>query len=211
MSARAITLATFQTLQAFLSDPESKICGVQVDGRPPASAGQIYYAVWWGKASARRDGTVVSVVDLDHSVNITITLRPEAVPDDRRGKAVTDPNHLFDLAEALAAPPGQVVTGGGLGGRFPGAETATSTGVIQGNYNLMNLANGLIPGTIQYAELNSTVATVNGFTEPLWLIDYGPLVERPATWVRGKTGEGGNVYSLDVRFGFARRLQAGIE
>jgi hypothetical protein len=195
MSARAIVVATQASLAAFLNDEIGELSGVQVDGRPPPKAGQLYYAVWWSKGTnvARQEGeTIAAVTEFLHTVTVTITAKLGVVPQDRRGKKVSDPNELFDLAEALFALP------------------TPEGGLIHGNYALMDAANALIPGTVEYCEVRGGTATVNGFAEPLLAIDYGPLMPRDAKWVSATPGTNPDVYSIDVRFGYARRMQTGI-
>ncbi len=77
------------------------------------------------------------------------------------------------------------------------AEGLAAPGVIQGNYaELIDVANDLI---------DPAGTSTNGFEEPLWVLGYGPVEEKPANWVRAKDGK--DVYAIEVRFGKARRLQ----
>jgi len=176
VSIRALLKAVETRLRsaAVLDDPQGKLCGIGVDGRPPANAGQVWYSVWWPGSRANLDHTDVAAVDVEHAVTVTITARLGVAPFDRRGGKIATSGDLLDLAEDLATP-----------------------GVIHGCYeHLMNVAN---------VDIDGFGATTNGFEEPLWLLDYGPVVEKPATWVHAKDGK--DVYAIDVRFGKARRLQ----
>lgn len=79
------------------------------------------------------------------------------------------------------------------------AERIAAPGVVHGNYaEVLAAANALIPGF---------GVTTNGFVEPLWLLGYGPVVEQGPGWVGARDGK--DVYSIDVRFGRARRLAVG--
>lgn len=186
MSIRAILKAVETRLRstAVLNDPLGKKCAIQETGRPDPGFGQLYYAVHWGGATADSMIHEVGHVDMEHAVNVTITARVGVVPTDRRGDVISTAGELFDLAEAIAAP-----------------------GVIHGNYaEVMNVANGLIPGTAEYEVLNPGYGiTVNGFVEPLVLLGYGPLQEQPASWAGGRHGKN-DLFTITVRFGRARRI-----
>lgn len=186
MSARALLKAVEARLRsaAVLDDPDGKRCGVQIDGRPPGQAGQIYYAVHWSGARDRQETTTADQVDLEHQVTVTISARFGVAPPDRRGAKLVADGELLDLAEALAAP-----------------------GVIHGNYaDVINAANALIPGTEEYDAANGGGATTNGFIEPLQLLGVGPVTPKNKDWMTSHLSP--DVYAIEVRFGRARRLQS---
>lgn len=189
MSVRALLRATETSLRTLLGDSDGRTVAVRPPpGKPAPFVGQTFYAVWYGGCKARRDHTEIEYTDVDHTLTVTITSRQGYSPDDRRGRTIdTNDGSLLALAEALAVP-----------------------GVIHGNYTLMNAANALIPGTAAYVAASADpedVATVNGFIEPLWLLDYGPEKQQGPEWVGAK--EGKDVWSIDVRFGLARRITVG--
>jgi len=187
MSARAITKAVETRLRsaAVLNDLTGRVSGVQVSGQPPQNMGQLYYAVWWSGGVSPNDGRIANPADVYHSVTVTITAREGVVPLDRRGATIFTAADLIDLAETLASPD-----------------------TILGNYaEVMNVANALIVGTAEYSAANGGVPpiTTNGFIEPLLLLGYGPVMEKPGTWVGSK--DGSDCLVIDVKFGKARRLQ----
>lgn len=185
MSIRAILHGVETVLRsaAVLDDPDGKICGIQGTGKPPAKFGQIYYAVHWGGARADRDARIVSVIDAYHDVTVTITAKVGYIPQDARGRVISDSLQLLDLAETLASP-----------------------GILHGNYTVLSEANALIVGTAEYAVAHPTVpVTTNGFEEPLILFDYGPIKEESPAWISAR--EGKDIYTIPVRFGRARRTQ----
>lgn len=166
-----------------LNDPDGKICGVQPDGRPPPSAGQWYYAIWWN-GSDQVDPNPLSH-DVDHSVTVTITAKMGYAPRDRRGARVVLDTELIGRAEAVAG-----------------------VGVIHASQDVIDEANTLIVGTAEYvADAGSGTPTVNGFVEPLRLLGYGPIREQGSDWVYSDSEHAPTVLTIDVRFGGAKRVQ----
>lgn len=84
MSISALLNATRDQLRDILADPDGKIVTVGVDGRPPASCGQLAVVVSF--AGAR---TIAPLVDGGDDrlfdVAVTITHRTAYAPRDRRG------------------------------------------------------------------------------------------------------------------------------
>lgn len=121
MSTRALLKAVETRLRsaACLSDPDGKVVGVQPDGRPPAKAGQWYYAVH-GAGVSQDDQNSLSH-DRRHAVTVTITRRVAEIPRDRRGERLTVADELLDLAEQVGD-------------------------WLHMDYRSMNAANALIPG-----------------------------------------------------------------
>lgn len=180
MSISALLRGGESRLRTVLSADE-KTVGVRLaPGRPPPKMGQLYYAVSWG--GGRGDDHNPQSSDILHGLTVTLTARLGFAPNDRRGKVVSDPAGLYDLADAIAGKD-----------------------VIHGNWATITAANALIPGTAEYVAIHGGSASVNGFTETLVLLGFGPEREESPEWV-GATSES-DVYAIDVRFGEARRVQ----
>lgn len=185
MSVAALLTAVESRLRsaAVLNDPNGEISGAQEDGRPPPFAGQWYYAVWW-PGSRQTDANPLSL-DVEHAVTVTITARMGYVPKDRRGAYLKATGELEQRAEAVAVA---------VHAEYAGVTVA---------------ANALIPGTAEWAaaQLPPVSPTKNGFVEPLRFLDYGPVKKQSAEWVGAKPESNAAVYTIDVRFGGARRVQ----
>lgn len=79
------------------------------------------------------------------------------------------------------------------------AEAIAAPGLIHGNYAAV------------FATANTNIdgagSTTNGFIEPLWLIGYGPVMEKGPAWIGAENGK--DIYAIDIAFGRARRLTLG--
>ena len=147
--------------------------------------------------SKKQDHSVAEQEDKGVEVTVTITGRMGGVPTDRKGKVISTMSatgkdylnlYLIDLAEYIAIDDPKV---------------------IHANYeDVMNVANSLIIGTEEYSAAHGNIppVTTNGFVEPLQLLGYGPVVEQPASWIRSENSKPGDIMSIEVRFGLARRL-----
>lgn len=164
-------------------DAVGRACGIHDDGRPPNSAGQTFYAVWWG--GGRGTDRNPQRHDVTHAVTVTLTARLNYAPRDRQGDRLAGVGDVYDLVDAIAAP-----------------------GVIHGSWDVVNYANEFIAGTAAWAALDedNRAVSVNGFVEPLVL---GPFNRRPtpAGWL-GADGAPKDVVVFDVRFELARRIQS---
>lgn len=183
MSIAALLTAVETRLRSVLSDPNGEVCGAQEDGKPPPFAGQFYYAVWW-PGSRQTDQNPLSL-DVEHQVTVTVTARMGYAPRDRRGAILKAVAQIEQQAERVAE-------------------------AVHANYaELMNVANANVVGTAEWAaaQVPPVAATKNGFVEPLRFIDYGPVKKQSAEWVGAKPDSNAAVYTVDVRFGGARRVQ----
>jgi len=181
VSVNALLKAVEARVRDLLADPAGKLAGVQLDGRPPPNCGQWYYAVHW--AGGRGSGSVGDH-DVTHAVTVTITARMAYAPQDRRGARLTLDGELIARAEALAGP-----------------------GVVHGSYAVLNAANALIAGATTGPAPDFDEPTVNGYVEPLCLLNWGPVAERDGAWVDSEEDDPPTVLSVEVRFGLARRVQ----
>lgn len=162
-----------------------KLCGVTVaPGRPHPNFGQLFYSVHW--SGGRGNDRNPQRHDVLAAVTVTITAKMANVPRDRRGLRATTPAELMDLVDQVAGPD-----------------------VIHGNYDVLAHANRLIEGTAEWVALHQPggTATVNGYVEPLVLLDFGPEREATPDWVASRSGDADNVYVIPVRFGDARRIR----
>lgn len=177
-------LRSADVLNDMLADPIGKVCGVTLaPGKPSPGFGQIWYAVHW--SGGRGNDRNPQGHDVLHAVTVTITARLANLPRDRRAKQAAAAGQLLDLVDAVAAP-----------------------NVIHGNYDVLAAANALIPGTAEYLTANAgdpTTATVNGFLEPLVLLDFGPEREEGPDWIGAE--QASDIYVIPVRFGDARRVR----
>lgn len=170
---------------AVLNDPNGKICGIQPDGRPPVNSGQWFYAIHpLGVTSA--DPNSLSH-DRAHAIGVTLTARMAYAPQDRRGNRLTLASELLERAEAIA------------------------DALHQDDLHRIE-ANKLIPGSEEYVAINSGIATVNGFVEPLRLMMIGPPIEMGPEWAGETggdedTGDDKNLLTIQVSFGDAKRVR----
>jgi hypothetical protein len=188
MSIRALLLGVEKRLRsaAVFDDQPDEAVGRYVGlmpapGKPPANFGQWYAAIYWGGGNQTDKNPQRH--DVMHAVTVTLTARLNYAPKDRQAKRLTTVGDIYDLVDRIAAP-----------------------GIIHGSWDVVSLANELIPGTQAYidAEGLEETATVNGFVETLVLDNFGPERQVGADWVGSETKD---VYAIDIRFSRARRIQ----
>lgn len=97
----ALLKANEAALQAFLSDPDGKVAGVQpTPGAPPAKFGQWYYAVHFGSITGDDPNALSN--DKLYGVQVTISARTAYAPTDRKGRVLVTEGDVIDRAEAVA-------------------------------------------------------------------------------------------------------------
>lgn len=180
------------SMEALLDAVESRIrsacsyssaeCGVQADGMPPPSAGQVYVSVHaggWDNADLD-----ASCLDESLSVFVTVTMRLAHFPRDRQAaegvrKAATG---LYARAEAIRA-------------------------ALHMSYEVIAAAN-LAAGAIELTS-GAGAQSVNGFIEPLKFRSGTRPYRQQADWhTASAEGDGSDpAFSVELTFVGARRVQ----